>query len=78
MIDQKKLDEATATIRDMGLGLIVWVPEDIESVSKLRGDAAADWLEQNRKHIQDRSTERGWEVIDDLLDPDMRQDDGED
>lgn len=47
---------------------IVWVPEDVMS---LRPDwnylEASYWLENNRKHIVDRSIEYGWTVIEALL-----------
>lgn len=65
-------------LQDKGLAVIVWNHEDVETVSKLKGPKAADWLFENRKHIQDRSTELGWEVIGDLLDPEDRKDDSDD
>jgi hypothetical protein len=48
--------------------MIVWSPEDIET---LRPDwtleQCEEWLDNNRKHIVDRSIEYGWAIIETLL-----------
>ena len=53
--------------------VIHWVPEDVKMACEHRGqevslEQATDWLLQNAGHIEDRSIELGWEVIDTLLD----------
>ena len=58
--------------RKKGYPVIHWVPEDIVSAYANSGRevtkaAATDWLLKNAGHIEDRSVELGWEVIDTLL-----------
>jgi hypothetical protein len=64
-------------LSNRGFAVVLWQPEDVESVSKLKGEAAIDWLRDNAKYIEDRSVEVGWDIIDSLLDPEDRQDDND-
>jgi hypothetical protein len=51
------------SLRSQGFAVIVWTPEELAGAS--------------RKHVEDRSVELGWQVIDDLKDmgPDSVDDD---
>jgi hypothetical protein len=50
-------------LRSRGYAVIIWTPEELAGAS--------------RKHVEDRSVELGWQVIDDLKDmgPDSDDDD---
>jgi hypothetical protein len=52
-----------AELRNRGYAVIIWTPEELAGAS--------------RKHVEDRSVELGWQVIDDLKDmgPDSDDDD---
>ena len=51
-----------AELRSRGFAVIIWTPEELAGVS--------------RKHVEDRSVELGWRVIEDLKDmgPDSEDD----
>ena len=58
----KELSEADAPCQ------ITWVAEDIQTLRpNWTLEQCDDWLGSNSTHIEDRSTELGWEVIDSLL-----------
>jgi hypothetical protein len=47
---------------------IKWTVGDIQSLRpNWTKEECANWLQMNWKHIQDRSIELGWEVIEALL-----------
>ena len=47
---------------------VAWGPEDVRTLAPtLTDEQAADFLCRHEKHIQDRLTELGWGVIEDLL-----------
>ena len=47
---------------------VEWTPEDVRSLNNnLSLSEAEEWLIDNEKSIQDRLTELGWNVIEDLL-----------
>jgi hypothetical protein len=48
----KDQEKAIEALRDEGYAIIVWTPEELNGVSSVR--------------VEDRSTELGWEIIDDL------------
>lgn len=54
--------EVIAALRNRGFAVVVWTPEELAGVS--------------RKHVEDRSIELGWQVIEDLQD--MGPDDADD
>ena len=45
---------AIELLRSRGFAVIIWTPEELAGAS--------------RKHVEDRSVELGWQVIDDLKD----------
>lgn len=48
---------------------ITWVPEDIQTLRpEMSDEEAEDALADIGKYLQDRSTELGWQVMEDLLD----------
>jgi hypothetical protein len=55
--------EVIAELRSRGFAVIIWTPEELAGAS--------------RKHVEDRSVELGWQVIEDLKDigPDSVDDD---
>ena len=47
---------------------VIWKPEDVLTLCPdWTYEQAAEWLADHRNQIQDRSIERGWEVIEALL-----------
>jgi hypothetical protein len=52
-----------AELRNRGFAVIIWTPEELAGA--------------NRRHVEDRSVELGWQVIEDLKDmgPDSSDDD---
>ena len=48
--------------------VILWTSEDIQFLKpEWSLEQCQTWLTQNKKHIEERSTELGWEVIETLL-----------
>ena len=43
-----------------------WTPEDIMDRKKCSRDEAIEFLQENRKHIQDAMVQAGWDAIDAL------------
>jgi len=50
----KEEQAVIAELRSRGFAVIVWTPEELAGAS--------------RKHVEDRSVELGWQVIEDLKD----------
>ena len=47
---------------------VAWTVGDIQALRpEMTDEQAAEWLEFNQKHIQDRLVELGWDVIEALL-----------
>jgi len=47
---------------------IKWTAEDVKTLRpKWSDEKCADWLHDNRKVIEDRSIEMGWEVMKDAM-----------
>ena len=47
---------------------VAWTVEDIQALRpEMTDEQAAEWLEFNQKHIQNRLVELGWDVIEALL-----------
>lgn len=61
---QGKVDTEPATFANVG-----WTANDVMSLTQhfKSEKAAAEWLQTNSKHIRERLTEHGWNVLDDLL-----------
>ena len=59
----KEEQAVIAELRSRGFAVIIWTPEELAGAS--------------RKHVEDRSVELGWQVIEDLKDmgPDSTDDD---
>lgn len=51
-------------LRDAGYVIICWTPDDMPGRSKKKRE---DQLASIAKNLEDRSVERGWEVIDTML-----------
>lgn len=48
--------------------VIKWVPADVATLRpEWTEDQCAEWLDQNRKYLVDRSIEFGWDVMDSLV-----------
>jgi len=50
----KEEQAVIAELRSRGFAVIIWTPEELAGAS--------------RKHVEDRSVELGWQVIEDLKD----------
>jgi hypothetical protein len=62
-------DVQVKTAEDNKFARVAWTAEDILTLRPEWTEEKADeWLAQNERHIQDRSVELGWEVIETLLD----------
>jgi hypothetical protein len=47
---------------------IKWTAEDVMTLApRMTEEEAKEWLANNESHIQDRTVELGWSVIEDLL-----------
>lgn len=66
---EEYLNEAEALADEQFICSIVWTTPDIENI---RPEWPADKVQEAAgyaaKHLQDRSTEEGWEILDCLLD----------
>lgn len=71
MLDNVTTSKLVTTLHDRGFAVIVWSQADVATLrptwtKKRRVEA----LERNRRHLEDRSVEAGWEVLETLLDMD--------
>ncbi len=46
---------------------VPWTAGDVRTLCKLSEGEAEEWLAKNEKHLRDRITELGWDVMRDLL-----------
>jgi len=51
-------------------GSVGWQIGDVQSLCKLDDKAAEEWLNKNEKYLQDAMTEKGWGILEGLLDYD--------
>jgi hypothetical protein len=57
--------KALQQMRDEGYAIIVWSPEDAESIG-VPAEKSRNWMIENRKHIEDHGVELGWTVLEAL------------
>jgi hypothetical protein len=49
---------------------VVWRAEDVQDLPRCKNwslEKCEEWLSDNERHIQDRLTELGWEVLDSFV-----------
>ena len=63
----QKENKAQNKADNVSFGNVGWMIGDVQSIAKLNKKDAFDWLNKNERHIRDRMTELGWDVLRNLL-----------